>query len=83
MLAFYGLQIYLLDEDINSVNVEIVSFEVFDRWGNSVYFSSEQNIEWNGNLGNNLLSKGVYTYVLEYKTLRNESKIKAGTITLL
>ena len=66
-----------------SVNVEIVSFEVFDRWGNSVYFSNEQIIEWDGYLGKTLLSKGVYTYILEYKTVRNESKLMAGTITLL
>jgi len=48
---------------------QLLSFEVFDRWGNQVYeasnFSSMDGTGWDGRYPNGEVVSGVYIYVLE------------------
>ena len=55
---------------------------IFDRWGNRVFSSKEQNFTWEGNYKGSEVSSGVYTYVLDYATKQKRFS-KTGTITFI
>lgn len=71
---------------------EIVSFRIFDRWGNLVY--EEENIPamnttglgWDGRRGdggNNKVEQGVYVYTAEVRFVDNVSLTYRGQVTLV
>ena len=67
---------------------EVISFKIFDRWGNLV-FSRENfapNVEslgWDGTFKNKRLNSAVYAYMAEVVFKTGESKMVAGDVILL
>ncbi len=67
----------------------IKSAQVFDRWGNLMFSSTELAPQcagvkiWDGRLNNKLASPGVYVYVIEIQFLDNISLTYRGDVTLL
>jgi len=60
------------------------SIEVFDRWGNMVYRSTDPgNSNWNGIYHGQLLSQGVYAYKVFFKPKDGQLKMISGDITLI
>ncbi len=58
-------------------------FRVWNRWGQEVFRSTDASIGWDGNFDNKQAQTGVYAYVITYKNVYNESKIKKGNVTLV
>ena len=59
---------------------------VFDRWGEQIFTSNNIAQGWDGKYLGNLVSQGVYVYVIEYATydyneLQNHKKV--GSVTLM
>ena len=48
-----------------TVDVEVLSLRIFNRWGNIVFESTSE--PWNGNWNSNLAPEGSYAYSLLYK----------------
>ncbi|HHB78544.1 MAG TPA: gliding motility-associated C-terminal domain-containing protein, partial [Saprospiraceae bacterium] len=73
-------QIYLRDD-----NVKILSCRLFNRWGNMIYISENNNLfRWNGRYKDKSLEAGVYVYSIEYQTIGDETiKIAKGDLTLI
>jgi gliding motility-associated-like protein len=44
------------------------TLQVFDRWGNLVFESSESNLEWDGQINGKAAPIGVYVYVVQLET---------------
>jgi len=69
--------------------VELLDFsvEIYDRWGNPIFSTTDQLIGWDGTFNNNEVPINSYVYVVEYSTelcdASLHSKVKTGTITLL
>lgn len=66
----------------------ISSFEVFDRWGNSVFLAvdfreGDIDAQWDGNYRGEPLNPGVYIYQLKAVDIRGTVKTKVGEINLL
>ncbi|MCB0689334.1 MAG: gliding motility-associated C-terminal domain-containing protein, partial [Saprospiraceae bacterium] len=66
----------------------ISSFEVYDRWGNSVFLASDfspgaVNARWDGSYRGQPLNPGVYIYLLKVVDIRGTVKSKVGEINLL
>ncbi len=59
--------------------------QIFDRWGEVLFSSTDPYFEWNGNHAQNqaLISKGVYVFQLTYITRRGEKFQEKGYITLI
>jgi len=56
---------------------------IYDRWGTEVFASNENGIEWRGtSLTNELLSEGVYFYVIEYCPHHKPQAVKKGFVHL-
>jgi len=63
-------------------NFEVLSFQVFDRWGTLVHDSSVDS--FNGKFRGKDLSLGVYVYSLQIKnTLLDEVEFLKGDVTLI
>ncbi len=68
---------------LNKLCVSSMEFQIFDRWGNRVYYSTNAEDAWDGSYKGARAETGVYVYVLK-ATLTNEKEVsKTGNITLL
>ncbi len=63
--------------------MDLISFTIFDRWGNQVHQSSTGPVQWDGKGKNGtLLNPGVFTYLLTFSCGDQEVKYD-GSITLV
>ena len=73
--------------DISIFSVEGVKyeFEVFNRFGESLFYSNDESISWDGSCKNGTqVQSGVYIYILTVESNMTGKKIhKKGSITLL
>jgi gliding motility-associated-like protein len=58
-------------------------FRIWNRWGQEVFRSTDPAHGWDGNYEGHQSQTGVYAYVITYKNVFNESKIKKGNVTLV
>ncbi len=72
-----NFRIYLSD----TINVKIISTEIFDRWGEKV-FSSTGNIFWDGTYKNHKISPEVFLYKIEVNSPCG-LEIKKGQVSVL
>lgn len=66
----------------SAVTTEIV-FRIYDRWGEMVFETKDQNIGWDGTFRGKLLKPDTYDYYLEATCVQGEQKIIKGNVTLL
>ncbi len=59
------------------------TFQVFNRWGEKVFETSDQKTGWDGTQNGQQLNTGVFVYKLEGTTYDGKSFIQKGNITLL
>ncbi len=68
---------------------QIKSYNIYDRWGERVYFKTGiapadiDNVGWDGSFRGKDLNPGVYIYVVEIELLSGEVKLYKGDVTLL
>ncbi len=59
-------------------------FIIFNRWGEEVFYTTDLNSGWNGDMYNGKpAQKGVYVYLIEYSSDKNQIISKKGTVTLI
>jgi gliding motility-associated-like protein len=56
---------------------------IYSRWGQEVFRSTDPTVGWDGYYENKQSQTGVYAYVITYKNVFNEAKIKKGNVTLI
>lgn len=59
------------------------TFQVFNRWGELVFETSDQNIGWDGTQNGQLLNTGVFVYKLEGTTYDDQHYIQKGNVSLI
>jgi len=59
------------------------NFQIFNRWGEKVFETTDQNIGWDGSFRGQPENPGVFTYILEYEFNSGESNSYNGNITLV
>jgi gliding motility-associated-like protein len=62
---------------------KVKTFEVYNRWGQTVYGSSDLSKGWDGSYKNVPQPTGTYVYFLELQTSSGRLIKKRGTVTLL
>lgn len=61
---------------------ELISFEIFDRWGGKLFSTSDVSIGWDGKHDGEYVMPGVYVFKAEYMC-NGESKKQAGSFSVL
>jgi len=59
------------------------SLEIFDRWGQRVFETKNENKGWDGKLNGEFAPSGVYTFQLRYRSIEGELIERRGTLNLL
>ena len=63
--------------------IESMRFSVYNRYGQKVFETTDQNIGWDGTHHNKDVNQGVFTWVLEYNLLNGSGGILKGNTTLI
>lgn len=63
--------------------VKNMSMEIWNRWGQQVFSSSDPTKGWDGNFQGSSAQTGVYAYLIKYTTTSNEEKVIKGNVTLI
>lgn len=62
---------------------ELVSFKIFNRWGQKVFESHDISIGWDGTYHGMKQAIDTYSYIVEVRTYSNEILTKRGTFQLI
>jgi gliding motility-associated-like protein len=64
-------------------HIKSLSIEIWNRWGQLVYSSSDPTKGWDGNFQGTPSQTGVYAYLIKYVNAKGEDKTNKGNVTLL
>jgi gliding motility-associated-like protein len=65
------------------VGVKWIKMEIFNRWGERLYYTEDQNFKWDGTYNSIRVPDGTYTWKLIYKPNRGIEDIMTGHINVL
>ncbi len=60
-----------------------LAFQVFDRWGNQLFFSSEQTRGWDGTFKGETMNSGIYAWQLRATLIDGRTAELAGEVQLI
>ena len=63
--------------------IERLEFIIYDRWGQKIFESTNQNIGWEGTNKGKKMPSGVFGYYLYARCLGGEDYYKQGNVTLI
>lgn len=67
-----------------STNVEVLSFQIFNRWGELIYESKDETrFKWDGTYEGKPCPDGVYTYKIKYKDPSDKEYNFVGHVSLI
>lgn len=71
--------------DLNRIDlIDIVSFTVFNRWGQEVYYGRGPNAMWDGTVDGAAAPSDVYIYEIMVNVFKgNKTKVLQGSVTLI
>lgn len=63
--------------------IEFVTMQVFNRWGEKVFESSNQQVSWDGTFKGEMQGPGVFTYYVNVEYLDGKIIDRKGSVTIL
>ena len=67
----------------NGISKSNFLLEIYDRWGEIIFQSTDIEVGWDGNINNKMAQTGVYTWLCKFKHNNNVHKEVAGIVTLI
>jgi gliding motility-associated-like protein len=64
-------------------SAQVVSFEIYNRWGQKVFSGGQNTQRWNGNVGENQAPTDVYVYKMVIRFPDGNEEPYSGEVTLL
>jgi gliding motility-associated-like protein len=64
-------------------DVENISFQLFNRWGELVFETTSPSVVWDGYYKGTLLNSGVFVYQVEIRFKNGSREKRAGNVTLV
>ena len=68
---------------LNTAGVADLEFNIYNRWGQRVYQSTDYNLGWDGTFNRVEQEVGVYVYYVKVNYLNGESEIVQGNVVLI
>jgi gliding motility-associated-like protein len=69
--------------NVSGLNITTLSISIFNRWGQSIYTSSNPYFRWDGTHNGRPAPEGVYVYSIAAKGFHGEDFKRQGTVTLV
>ena len=69
--------------EIKGVGFEAIDFQVYDRWGNAVYATTDENDCWDGTFNGRALPTNAYSWKMLVRLPFDEITMKEGILTIL
>jgi len=71
--------------EVTYVNVDELTVQIYDRWGQLLFTSNDKNFRWDGTLNGNQVPEGVYYYHMTYVLSGTEGieEQEKGSVTLI
>ena len=63
------------------IGVEWIKIEVFNRWGERLFYSEDLDFAWDGTFKGSLLPIGVYVYMIDLKD--GSGQVPKGTVSII
>lgn len=57
--------------------------QIYDRWGNRIFESTDPAVGWDGTVGGKDSAVGAYAFLLSVRSAKGNTYVKRGTITLI
>ncbi len=64
-------------------NYELVSFDVYSRWGEKIFSTKNALQGWDGTLKGQPQATGTYVYYIEMKSKTGKKIVRKGTVMLI
>ena len=61
---------------------DLITFEIFDRWGNLIFQTDRPSEKWNGFYRNEPVNSGVYLHRIQF-TCEGQELIETGSLTII
>jgi gliding motility-associated-like protein len=58
-------------------------FQVFNRWGQMIFHTSDPEQGWNGTYNGNYVETGVYVYLIFFKNALNQLQVQKGNVAVI
>ena len=58
-------------------------FQVFNRWGQMIFHTSDLEQGWNGTYNGNYVETGVYVYLIFFKNALNQLQVQKGNVAVI
>ncbi len=68
---------------INLHEVDLKSFEIYNRWGQRVFYTTDWTKGWDGNIHGKHANIGTYFYLIKIIVARHQLRNLKGDLTLL
>jgi gliding motility-associated-like protein len=74
---------------LNGKYYKNIKLTIFNRWGEVVFYTENDNFIWNGTIGSNggKLTMGIYPYILEYSVrdtkYQSQRYVMKGAINII
>ncbi|MEL7424678.1 MAG: gliding motility-associated C-terminal domain-containing protein [Bacteroidota bacterium] len=83
-----GVNDFFFPQAAEDAGIEIVRFQIFDRWGGALFEQGagpigDVRFRWDGRRAGEPLPQGVYVYFLELRYEQGETLQLSGDVTLL
>ena len=62
---------------------KLVSFKIFNRLGQLLFVSTDENVGWDGTYKGEMSKQDVYTYLVNFQAIDGKKHTKTGHVTLL
>jgi len=65
------------------IGVEWIKIEVFNRWGERLFYSEDLDFAWDGTFKGQKVPDGVYTWKLIYRRNKSQEQEMSGHVTVI
>jgi len=71
------------EENTRTSCLELIDWEIYDRWGERLFYADDFETEWDGSFRDDVLNVGIYTLLVRYNNSRGSEQIIRKEIHLL
>lgn len=69
--------------EVSVVGIEILTVQIFNRWGQLIFEDDDPRFKWDGTYNGNYANDGTYTYKINYTTISGRTESIVGHVNVI